>query len=437
MRTERVAWRDGQWKLPFFTIWAGQAFSLFGSSLVGFALVWWLTAETGSATILALGTLFSLLPQIALGPLAGTLVDRWNRRRVTLVADSLIALATLLLAALFASGGAQTWHVLALMLIRAAGGAFHWPAMQASTTLMVPDKHLARVAGLNQTLQGLQSIVSPPVGALLYAVLPLPGILLIDVGTALLAIAPLLVIDIPQPERPPTTAQSVRPSVWQDMLDGFRYVRAWPGLLAVIVMAVVLNLLANPAFSLMPLLVTDHFGGGATELGWLESAWGIGMLVGGLTLSVWGGFKRRVLTSLLAIIGQAIGMLILGLAPATLFGLAVAGLFLAGFMSPIVNGPFFAMMQSTIAPEMQGRVLSLVGAAVQAMTPLGLLVIGPLADAIGVRAPMIVAGAVSLVMGAGALFVPAIMTIETNRREVVGAGGREAPQPDEVVASAD
>ena len=436
MHTERVAWRDGQWKLPFFTIWAGQAFSLFGSSLVGFALVWWLTAETGSATILALGTLFSLLPQIALGPLAGTLVDRWNRRRVMLVADSLIALATLLLAALFASGGAQTWHVLALMLIRAAGGTFHWPAMQASTTLMVPDKHLARVAGLNQTLQGLQSIVSPPAGALLYAVLPLPGILLIDVGTALLAVAPLLAIDIPQPERPPAAAQSVRPSVWQDMLDGFRYVRAWPGLLAVIVMAVVLNLLANPAFSLMPLLVTDHFGGGATELGWLESAWGIGMLVGGLTLSVWGGFKRRVLTSLLAIIGQAIGMLILGLAPATLFGLAVAGLFLAGFMSPIVNGPFFAMMQSTIAPEMQGRVLSLVGAAMQAMTPLGLLVIGPLADVTGVRAPMIVAGVVSLVMGAGALFVPAIMTIETNRREVVGAGGREASQPDEAVASA-
>jgi DHA3 family macrolide efflux protein-like MFS transporter len=136
----------------FFVIWTGQAFSLVGSQLVQFALVWWLTKTTGSATVLAFATMMALLPQIVLGPFAGALVDRWDRRRVLMVADGGIALATLLLAALYALGLVQVWHIYALMLVRAAGSAFHWPAMQASTTLLVPEKHLSRIAGLNQTI---------------------------------------------------------------------------------------------------------------------------------------------------------------------------------------------------------------------------------------------------------------------------------------------
>jgi MFS family permease len=157
---------------PFFTVWTGQAVSLLGSQLVQFALVWWLTETTGSATVLAGATIVALLPQILFSPFAGALVDRWNRRAVMIVADTAIALATLLLAALFALGIVEVWHVFALTFIRSLGGAFHWPAMQASTTLMVPQKHFARVAGLNQTLFGATNVISPPVGALLLQVLP-------------------------------------------------------------------------------------------------------------------------------------------------------------------------------------------------------------------------------------------------------------------------
>ena len=189
------------WTSTFFTIWAGQAFSLLGSMLVQFALVWWLTATTGSGTVLATAALAALVPEILLGPFAGACVDRWNRRLVMLVADCLIALATLGLAALYALGALRPWHIYLIMMLRATGAAFHWPAMQASTSLMVPREHLSRVAGINQTLRGGLGIVSPPLGAILVQLLPLHGVLLIDVGTAALAIRPVVFVPIPQPER--------------------------------------------------------------------------------------------------------------------------------------------------------------------------------------------------------------------------------------------
>jgi DHA3 family macrolide efflux protein-like MFS transporter len=177
------------WKIPFFTIWTGQAFSLIGSRIVQFALVWWLTQLTGSATILATASMVALIPEILLSPIAGAYVDRWNRRIVMMVADGVIALALLWLAYLFWVDAVQVWHVYVVMAVRAVGGSFHWPAMQASTSLMVPEKHLTRVAGLNQTLNGALNIIGPPLGALLMGVMSLSGVMLVDVGTAVLAMA--------------------------------------------------------------------------------------------------------------------------------------------------------------------------------------------------------------------------------------------------------
>jgi DHA3 family macrolide efflux protein-like MFS transporter len=302
--------QQSNWKLPFFTIWVGQAFSLIGSGLVQFALVWWLTTTTGSATVLATATLAAILPGVVLGPFAGALVDRWNRRVVMMLADSFIALATLGLAALYAAGAMQIWHVYVIMFLRAIGGSFHWPAMQASTSLMVPEEHLSRVAGLNQTMQGALNIIAPPLGAVLLGLMPLNGIMLIDVVTAMLAVAPLLFVYIPQPKR----SEAAQPSgglasVWGDVREGFRYVWSWPGMMLLGAMAAVLNFLYNPAFSLTPILVTKHFNGQALQLAWMESAWSVGMVVGGITLSVWGGFRRKMWTSLLGLFLQGIGTL--------------------------------------------------------------------------------------------------------------------------------
>jgi len=417
-----------RWAAPFFTIWAGQAASLLGSALVQFALVWWLTQTTGSATVLATATMMAMLPAVFIGPFAGALVDRWSRRVVMIVADGVIALATVGLAYLFAIGAAQVWHIYLIMFIRATAGGFHWPAMEASTSLMVPEEHLSRVAGLNQTLHGVLDIVAPPVGALLLGVLPLQGILFIDVGTAAMAIAPLLFIPIPQPKR--RGGEDGTFSLGRDLREGFRYVWGWPGLLGLLAMAAVLNFLLIPAFSLTPILVTRHFGGGALQLGWLDSAWGIGAVAGGLLLSVWGGFRRRMVTSLMGIIGIGIGTLIVGLAPATVFWMAWTGVLFIGLMSPVANGPLMAIIQARVDPEVQGRVFTLLRSASGAMSPLGMAIAGPVADWMGVRTWYWVGGVACVVMGVGAFFVPAILYLEENHRKrgsgEAGGRGQEA-----------
>jgi DHA3 family macrolide efflux protein-like MFS transporter len=225
-----------------------------------------------------------------------------------------------------------------------------------------------------------------------------------------------LFIPIPQPERAPTEAVGglVR-TVWADFRAGLRYVRGWPGLMAIMIMAMIINFVINPAFSLMPLLVTDHFGGEALELAWLESAWGVGMVLGGLLLSVWGGFRRQVYTSLSGLVISGLGVMLVGLTPADRFPLALAALFVAGFMNPLVNGPLFAILQATVAPEMQGRVFTLVGSLASAMMPLSLAVAGPLADAVGVRPWFVVGGAIFSLIGLGSFFVPVIVHIEDDR----------------------
>jgi DHA3 family macrolide efflux protein-like MFS transporter len=409
------------WAARFFTIWTGQAFSLFGSMLVQFALVWWLTKTTGSATVLALATMVAMLPQVFMGPFVGALVDRWNRRRVMIITDSLIALTTVVLAALAAMGAMRVGHVFAVMFIRSVGGVFHWAAMQASTSLMVPDRHLARVAGLNQTLNGALQIVAPPVGALLWGVLPLYGILAIDVGTALLAVIPLCFISIPQPT---VRRQAGAPSsLFRDVLEGVRYIWRWPGVRALLLMATVINFTINPGFALMPILITRHFGRGALELGWMESAWGIGVVVGGLALSGWGGFRRRILTTLMGLVGMGLGVLVLGLVPPEGFVLALVAMFFAGAMNPITNGPVFAIIQARVAPELQGRVFTTIGSIASAMMPLGTAVAGPVADWLGVRVWFLVGGAVCALMGVVSFFVPAIVDMEDQMAVSSASGG--------------
>lgn len=402
-----------RWKLPFFIIWAGEAISLIGSNLAQFALVWWLTETTGSATVLATATLFAMLPGIILGPVAGAFVDRTDRRKVMIVSDAVSALAAACLAYLFMIGAIQIWHVYLIMFIRSVAGTFQWPAMQASTSLMVPNEHLGRIAGLNQTMQGSLNIISPPLGALLLSIIPLHGIMAIDVVTAAIAIIPLCFIMIPQPQRITegnNTAE--KSSLWADMREGFLYVRRWPGLLGLLLMATLINFLVNPAFSLLPILVTQHFRGQALELSWMNSVNGAGIILGGVILGVWGGFRRRIMTTLAGLIGMGIATAVLGVIPANGFWIAVGAMGIVGLMQPITNGPIMALFQSIVAPEMQGRVFTLIGSLASAMTPLGLLIAGPVSDWFGVRAWYLVGGIICVLMGALGFSIRAISHLE-------------------------
>jgi len=401
------------WKSPFFTIWTGQQLSLVGSSAAQFALVWWLTMTTGSATVLATATTVALIPQILLGPLAGAYIDRWNRRLVMMIADSFIALVSLWLAYLFWSGSMQVWHVYIVMLARSLGSVFHWPAMAASTTLMVPERHLTRIAGMNQTMNGLLTIVGPPLGALLLALLPLHGVMLVDVGTALFAVGPLLFIAIPQPVRSRANG-SKKPSIWVDLREGFRFLWGWSGAMVLVAGALIFKVALTPAFSLLPLLVRKHFGGGAAQLSLLESVIGVGILLGGLILSAWGGFKRKVYTLLLGLIGVGVGILLLGFTPGHLFFIALGSMFFMGLMIPMTDGPIMAIFQSTVAPEMQGRVFALLGSLVSISSPLGLAIAGPVSDRFGIQIWFVVGGILCVAVGISGFFIPAILHIEEN-----------------------
>jgi DHA3 family macrolide efflux protein-like MFS transporter len=204
----------------------------------------------------------------------------------------------------------------------------------------------------------------------------------------------------------------VKPSLAQDIRDALVYIRSIPGFTAIIFMALFLNFLIVPTSALMPLLVTKHFMKGAIELGLLESTMGIGIIIGGVLLSVWGGFKKKIATSLTGIIGLGLGVLLIGLAPANLFLLAIAGNILLGFMIPMANGPVGALMQSIVRPDMQGRVMSLLGSGATAISPLGLLIAGPFSDWLGIRVWFWAGGILCMLIAISAFFIPVIMNVE-------------------------
>jgi MFS transporter, DHA3 family, macrolide efflux protein len=396
------------WATRFIPLWIGQALSLLGSQLVQFAIIWYLTQKTNSATTLAIASMMGLLPQVLLSPFIGTWVDRGNRRLILIAADSTVAAATLVLAILFSSGLVQVWHIYVALFVRAVAGGFHQSAFGASVVLLVPKDHLARVQGFNQAMHGGINILSAPLGAYLLAVLPMQGILGIDIGTALLAIGILLFIQIPQPERGSQTTGTF----WQDFKAGFRYIIAWRGLVILLGLVMVINFFYSATEPLTPLLVTNHFNGGAPQLGWWLSSFAAGTVLGGLVLGVWGGFKRKVVTALLGLVLMGISTAVVGLVPSGLFLVGLIANSAAGFLLPVINGSFGATLQATIAPDMQGRVFAFIFSAAMLVSPLALMVAGPFADAFGIQLWFQIAGASCVLMGVFGFFFPDVMQME-------------------------
>jgi DHA3 family macrolide efflux protein-like MFS transporter len=399
------------WKVRFFTIWTGQALSLVGSALVQFALIWWLTETSGSAKTLAAASSIGFLPTIFLGPFAGTLVDRWHRKWVLIVSDGLIALATALLALLFWLGVAQPWHVFVILFVRSLGDCFQGPAMMSTTPLMVPKDQLTRVAGMDSTLWGVVTFAAPPLGALLLALVDVQGILPLDVVTAVVAIVPLLFVPIPQPAVKAATGTGLR-SVSQGLGEGLRYMWTRPGLRLLMATSGLSAFTIHPMLAFMPLLVTGHFGGGALELGWLQSAFGIGQVAGGILLSAWGGWKRHMATSLTGTFGFVPGVLLVAIAPANALWLALVGWAIVGVMSAPHNAGARATRQIVVRPEVQGRVFAVWRSIFTAMAPLVLLTTSPLVDLWGVRPFWFVGSAITLAVALIQRFTPTIYYIE-------------------------
>ena len=330
-----------------------------------------------------------------------------------LLSDSIIALATLLLAYIFYIGFVQIWIVYLIMFIRALGEGFQKPAMMATIPLMIPEKNLSNIHGIRQAFYGGLQIISAPLAAFMLSLMPTVGVLLIDVVTSLFAIIPLLFIAIPQPIKSHDTPGlgSIQ-SVWSDMVAGFKYVWNFAGLFILVAFTSLNGMLILPPWFLLPLLVTNHFGGNALDLGWILSANGIGEVLGGITLSIWGGFKKRIITVLIGLIGLGFGLILLSALPPSFFIIAIMAMFLTGFMSSISIGSQVAVIQSCADPEMQGRVWTITGAMMNGATPLTLLIAGPVADLLGIRFWYIAGGISSVIIGITLMLIPAVIHIE-------------------------
>lgn len=406
---------NAHWAGRFYTLWAGQALSLLGSQLVQFAIIWHLTTSTNSATTLAVASMMGLLPQVVLSPFIGTWVDRGNRRLIMMAADTTVASATVVLAALFALGIVQTWHIYAALFIRAVAGGFHEFAFGASVVLLVPREQLARVQGFNQALYGMLNIISAPLGAFLISILPMQGILSIDVSTALIAVVIVFFISIPQPER----KEQAPATFWQDFRAGFNYIITWRGLVILLLMVMVINFCFTATEPLTPLLITNHFSGGAEKLALWMSLFAVGTVVGGLILGAWGGFKRKIVTAQTGLILSGLCTVVIGIVPPGMFLPALVGNTLVGMLLPIINGSFGATLQATITPEMQGRVFAFIRSSAMLVSPLALIVAGPFADAFGIQIWFLVAGISCTVMGAAGLLSNEVMQMENRKKETV------------------
>ena len=420
-----------RWLANYLPMWLGQIISVLGSALVQFALVWYLTEKTGSATILATATLAALIPEVFLGPFSGAIVDRLNRKTIMIVSDLLVALATVALVLLFAFNLVQIWHIYVILLIRSLAGTFQYPAMSASVVLMVPKEHLTRLAGINQAAHGAIRIAAPPLGALLMSILPMQGVLAVDLFTAALAIFLLAAfVKVPQPKNNREHEPISPKLLFQDVVEGIKYTTVWKGMFLLIIGATLINMLATPAFSLMPLYVTKHFLKGAAELAWLQSAMGIGVIAGGLILGVTGGFKRKLLTVVVGILGMGIGIATLGLLGKEMYPTAVAMMMILGATNAAANGPLGAILQTKIPAEMQGRIVMVVSSLASAASPLGLLLAGPLADKLGLQVFYVSAGLMCIAIAAFIYLEKRVYTLEDQQP------GGQVIEPAEISVSA-
>jgi DHA3 family macrolide efflux protein-like MFS transporter len=379
-------------------IFGGQAFSLLGSAAVNFALVWWLTVETGSATILAAASIAAVLPQALVGLVAGPFVDRWDRRLTMIVADLFIASMSVLLMVAFALHAAGVGIVMAAIAARSVGAAFHTPASQAAVPMYVPPEQLLRVSGWSFFLSSGVAMAGPVLGAFLMGVAPISVVIAVDVAGAVLAAGSLVLVRIPHPEQA-SGRQDV--GLFGEFVEGWRELRWHRGLFHMTLLLTVVTLLYMPINALFPLMTFGHFGGDAFDASVIELAFGAGMLVASLGI---GAVAARSSATWLIAVGLLLAGLTIGgsgLLPSSAFW-AFAGLSVAmGFSVPLFGAPLNAMFQRLIDPAKLGRVMSLYMTMALFMSVPGLLIAGPFAQRIGVDVWFAVTGL--LVVGAGLL----------------------------------
>ena len=390
------------WKGRVTVFLVGQTITTFGSFLVQYAIMWHLTLTTKSGLVLALAAVFGFLPQAIVSIFAGVWADRVNRKIMILVSDSVIALATLVLALFMLSGVEDLWLIFLIMAIRSIGAGVQMPAISALVPQIVPTDKLLTVNGINSSISSSLQLLAPVAAAAVYSTMSLSAILFIDVVTAVIGLSLLATVAVPTLAR---VANEDKPSYFADLKEGMAYIFSNQLVRWVMAIFAIIFLLIVAPSNLSPLMIARTFGGEVWMLTVLELSFGVGMLIGGALIAV---FAKKI-DRIGMIIGSSIlfGVLATAMGFTTNLILFFALFFVVGIAVPAFSTSAMTLLQETVDPERQGRVFGFLGIVMAVAMPLGMSILGPLADVVSVELLLIVTGLATVVIAVVAVLLPA------------------------------
>ena len=369
------------WKRDIILFLSSQTISLFGSSLVQYAIMWYVTLTTESGVMMTIYIICGFIPTFILSPIAGVWADRYNRKNLIMLADGMIAFSTLILAIVFLMGYDEIWLLFVMAAVRAVGAGIQTPAVGAILPQIVPKDKLTKVNGTNGTIQAVIMFVSPMVSAALLTMTSIEIIFFIDVITAAIAIVTLLVFfKIPVHEK---AAEKQTTSYFNDLKQGLTYINQHAFLKKFFLFFAFFFVLMAPAAFLTPLQVTRSFGDEVWRLTTIEIFFSVGMMLGGGIIATWGGFKNKVHTMTFASILMGACTFALGIAP--IFWLYLIFMAVFGVAMPIFNTPTMVLVQEKVEENYLGRIFGVFGMISTSMMPMGMLIFGPIADIIKIE----------------------------------------------------
>ena len=405
------------WKKKVTVFLVGQTITTFGSLLVQYALLWHLTLTTKSGMVLALAAVFGFLPQAIVSIFAGVWADRVNRKVMIIVSDSTIALATLVLAFFMLSGVDDLWLVFLVMAVRSVGAGIQMPAISALIPQIVPTDKLMRVNGINSSVQSSLLIIGPVAAAGIYSTVSLAAILFVDVVTAVIGLSLLATIAVPTLSR---AASNDKPSYFTDLKEGLNYIFSHDLVRWVMVIYSIVFLLVVAPSNLSPLMLVRTFGSDVWLLTILELSFGIGMVAGGALMAIFASKVDRLGT----MVGTSIlfGVLAVVMGFTTNLILFYSLFFLIGLAVPAFSTSSMTLLQETVEPERQGRVFGFVGIVMAVAMPVGMAVLGPLADIVSVEILLIATGVITVLIAVVAVLLPA------GKRAIAAAHASTGPE---------
>jgi MFS family permease len=419
----------------FTIVWLGQIISVLASAMSQFGLTIWMYEKTESATALGLMQVFFITPFLIISPIAGVMVDRHNRKMMMMVSDLMAGIATILILVFQYFGILEFWHMYVASIIYGLGNAFQWPAYSAAISTMVPKEQYGRANGMMSLIEAGPGVIAPLLAGALLPIIGLTGILFFDVATFILAIGALSLVHVPQPQRTQEGEQG-KGSIWKEASYGFKYIFARPSLLGLQLTFFIGNLFSGISFTLLAPMVLARTANDSVLLGSVLTAGAVGGLIGGIAMSAWGGFKRRVHGVLVGWMISGIGMAILGLVGG--LPIWIIGMIVSSIVIPLVNGSNQAIWQSKVAPDVQGRVFSARRLIAWFTNPISPIIAGTLADFVlepqmrttsmlsetfgglvgtgpgaGMGLIMSFCGLLCILVGGAGYFIPAIHNAET------------------------